>query len=84
MPFPILPPSLGNKQSVQQRIRNSLYSEEPVLDWIYEHIGQQVYEFLPKYARATYLSGVKVLLTVKKEEDQLHLPDYAMIVIPFA
>lgn len=84
VPFPILPPSLENKQSVQKRIRNSLHSEEPVLDWIYEHIGQQVYEFLPNHARATYLSGVKVLLTVKKEEGQLHLPDYAMIVIPFA
>lgn len=84
VPFPILPPSLENNQSVQQRIKNSLHNEEPVLDWIYEHIGQQVYEFLPKHARATYLSGVKVLLTVKKEEGQLRLPDYAMIVIPFA
>lgn len=84
MPFPMLPPSLENKQSAQRRIRNSLHREEPVLDWIYEHIGQQVYEFLPNHARATYLSGVMVLLTVKKEEGQLHLPDYAMIVIPFA
>jgi ribonuclease HIII len=57
-------------------------TEQKALDWVYDQLGREVYEFLPSNDRETHLSGAGLLLSIK--ETNLQLPDYSIIVMPFA
>lgn len=61
---------------------NKPEAEREALDWAYEHLGQDVFEFLPSTEREGYLSGASVLLWLKASNRKL--PDYSTIVMPFA
>lgn len=61
---------------------NKPEAEREALDWAYEHLGQDVFEFLPSTEREGYISGASVLLWLKASKRKL--PDYSTIVMPFA
>jgi ribonuclease HIII len=61
---------------------NKPEAEREALDWTYEHLGQEVYEFLPSNEREGYISGASILLWLKASNRKL--PDYSTIVMPFA
>lgn len=57
-------------------------AEREALDWTYEHLGQEVFEFLPGNEREGYLSGASILLWLKASNRRLL--DYSTVVMPFA
>lgn len=61
---------------------NKPEAEREALDWIDEHLGQGVFEFLPSNEREGYISGSSVLLWLKTSGRKL--PDYSTVVMPFA
>lgn len=61
---------------------NKPEAEREALDWIDEHLGQGVFEFLPSNEREGYISGSSVLLWLKTSSRKL--PDYSTVVMPFA
>jgi ribonuclease HIII len=69
--------------------RNALFehmnrpqSEQRALEWVYEYLGKQAFAFLEMTDRETYLSGVGLFLSI--QEMNLQLPDYSIVVMPFA
>jgi ribonuclease HIII len=61
---------------------NKPEAEREALDWIDEHLGQGVFEFLPSNEREGYTSGASVLLWLKASGRKL--PDCSTVVMPFA
>ncbi|MDW8327807.1 MAG: ribonuclease HIII, partial [Anaerolineales bacterium] len=61
---------------------NKPEAEREALDWIDEHLGQDVFGFLPSNEREGYISGASVLLWLKATGRKL--PDYSTVVMPFA
>lgn len=61
---------------------NKPEAEREALDWIDDHLGQGVFEFLPSNEREGYISGSSVLLWLKASGRKL--PDYSTVVMPFA
>lgn len=57
-------------------------SEQKALDWVYEHLSEMVFKFLTQNDQETYLSGAGLLLSAKAT--RLALPDYSVVVMPFA
>jgi ribonuclease HIII len=61
---------------------NKPEAEREALDWTNNHLGQEVYDFLPSNEREGYISGASVLLWLKTSSRRLS--DYSTIVMPFA
>jgi hypothetical protein len=61
---------------------NRPQTERMALEWAYKYLGEQVFEFLEMNDRETYLSGAGLFLSI--QEMKLQLPDYSIVVMPFA
>jgi len=61
---------------------NRPQKERMALEWVYEYLGEQAFEFLEINDRETYLSGAGLFLSI--QEMKLQLPDYSIVVMPFA
>ena len=57
-------------------------AETEALTWLIEQLGQDTYDFLYPHDRETLLSGAALLQAVKAIK--LKLPDYSVLVMPFA
>jgi cold shock CspA family protein len=57
-------------------------TEKEALDWVDNKLGEDIYNFLYEHDRETLLSGTALLQTVEKVT--LKLPDYSVLVMPFA
>jgi ribonuclease HIII len=63
-------------------VMNQPHAETKALDWLIEKMGQNTYEFLYPHDRETLLSGAALLQAVRTIG--LKLPDYSVLVMPFA
>ena len=61
---------------------NRPQTERRALEWVYQYLGEQAFAFLEMNDRETYLSGVGLFLSI--QEMNLQLPDYSIVVMPFA
>ncbi len=61
---------------------NQPEAETAALAWLIEQLGQGAYDFLYPHDRETLLSGTALLQTVQAID--LKLPDYSVLVMPFA
>ena len=61
---------------------NKPEAEREALDWIDEHLGQEVFDFLPSNEREGYISGASVMFWLKASGRKLS--DYSTVVMPFA
>jgi len=61
---------------------NQPETEDEALAWVLESIGQATYEFLYPHDQETLLSAAALLQAV--EAIDLRLPDYSVLVMPFA
>jgi ribonuclease HIII len=57
-------------------------TEKEALDWVDNNLGEDIYNFLYEHDRETLLSATALLQTVEKVT--LKLPDYSVLVMPFA
>ena len=64
-----------------QELSRPLEIDSSAHTWIYEHIGPQVYGFLPEACRVIYSSGVSMLQSIKNQQQSL--PEYTSLIIPF-
>jgi ribonuclease HIII len=71
----------SERESVLEYL-NKPEAEREALDWIDEHLGQGVFEFLPSNEREGYISGASILLWLKVSGRKL--PDCSTVVMPFA
>ncbi|HEY6286972.1 MAG TPA: ribonuclease HIII [Ktedonobacteraceae bacterium] len=76
-------------QFVPARERHALFehmnrpqTERMALEWAYKYLGEQAFELLAMNDRETYLSGVGLFQSI--QEMNLQLPDYSIVVMPFA
>jgi ribonuclease HIII len=76
-------------QFVPESSRHALFehmnrpqTERNALEWAYKSLGEQAFAFLEMNDRETYLSGVGLFLSI--QEINLQLPDYSIVVMPFA
>ncbi len=70
-----------NRQAALDRMSQP-EAEKNALSWLIECIGEDVYNFLYPHDRETLLSGTALLQTV--QEINLNLPDFSVLVMPFA
>jgi ribonuclease HIII len=61
---------------------NRPQTERIALEWAYKYLGEQGFELLEMNDRETYLSGAGLFLSI--QEMNLQLPDYSIVVMPFA